>query len=160
MALWASRVQIPSPAPGDNVKRFEWVEHPSDVGFRAYGRDLAEAFENAALALFEVMVDTRKVEPRDEVAIELNAEDEKALLYDWLERFLYLHDARGLVMSKFKVEEIKRSNGSFELRARAWGERFDPKRHDARTEVKAVTYHMMEIKRGRGRCSVQAVVDI
>ncbi|HID60274.1 MAG TPA: archease, partial [Hadesarchaea archaeon] len=43
------------------MKRFEWVEHPSDIGFRAYGKDLAEAFENAALALFEVMVDTSKV---------------------------------------------------------------------------------------------------
>ena len=53
------------------MKRFEWVEHPSDIGFRAYGRDLAEAFENAALAFFEVMVDTSKVEPREEVAVEL-----------------------------------------------------------------------------------------
>lgn len=142
------------------MKRFEWVEHPSDIGFQAYGRNIAEAFENAALALFEVMIDTSKVEPREETTIELEAEDEKALLYDWLERFLYLHDARGLVMSKFKVERIERSNGRFKLRARVWGERFDPKKHDARTEVKAITYHMMEIKREPGKCFVQAVVDI
>jgi len=142
------------------MRRFEWVEHPSDVGFRAYGRDLAEAFENAALALFEVMVDTSKVEPRQEVTVELEAEDEEALLYDWLERFLHFHDAEGLVMSKFKVEELSEEMGRFKLRARSWGEQFDPERHDARTEVKAVTYHMMEIKRGKGRCSVQAVVDI
>ncbi len=142
------------------MKRFEWVEHPSDIGFRAYGRDLAEAFENAALALFEVMVGTSKVEPRQEVTVELEAEDEGALLYDWLERFLHFHDAEGLVMSKFKVEELSEEMGRFKLRARGWGEQFDPERHDARTEVKAITYHMMEINRGEGRCSVQAVVDI
>jgi len=51
------------------MKRFEWVEHPSDIGFRAYGGGLAEAFENAALALFEVMVDTSKVEQREEVKV-------------------------------------------------------------------------------------------
>jgi SHS2 domain-containing protein len=142
------------------VKKFEWVEHPSDIGFRAYGENLAEALENAALALFEVMVDTSKVRPLQEVNIELKAEDEGALLYDWLERFLYFHDARGLVMSKFKIDELVQRDHNFRLRARAWGERFDPKRHDARTAVKAVTYHMMEIKRERGRCSVQVVVDI
>ena len=141
------------------MKRFEWVEHPSDVGFRAYGRDLAEAFENAALALFEVMVDTSKVEAHKEVKVELEAEDEKALLYDWLDKLLYFHDARSLVMSKFRVA-ISRTKGGFKLNAQAWGERFDPKKHPGRTAVKAMTYHMMEIKRERGRCSVQAVVDV
>jgi SHS2 domain-containing protein len=142
------------------MKRFEWVEHPSDIGFRAYGRNLAEAFENAALALFEVMVDTSKVEPREEVKVELEAEDEKALLYDWLERFLYLHDVDELVMSKFKVEELKRLKSGFKIRAKAWGEKFDPKKHESKVAIKAVTYHMMEIKREKGECSVQAVVDI
>jgi len=142
------------------MKRFEWVEHPSDIGFRAYGKNLAEAFENAALAFFEVMVGTKKVRPHEEVKVELEAEDEKALLYDWLERFLYLHDTKGLVMSKFKVEKLERSSGGFKIKAKAWGERFDPEKHEARTAIKAVTYHMMEIKREKGKCSVQAVVDI
>ena len=142
------------------MKRFEWVEHPSDVGFRAYGRDLAEAFENAALAFFEVMVDTSKVEPREEVKIELEAEDEKALLYDWLERFLYLHDVQGLVMSKFKVEDLSRLKGRLRIKARAWGERFDPVKHEPKVGIKAVTYHLMDIKQEKDRCSVQAVVDI
>ena len=141
------------------TKRFEWVEHPSDIGFRAYGRDLAEAFENAALALFEVMVDTSKVEPREEVKVELEAEDEKALLYDWLEKLLYFHDTQNLVMSKFRVT-ISGANGGFKLIARAWGEPFDPAKHPERTAVKAMTYHMMEIKCEPERCSVQAVVDI
>jgi SHS2 domain-containing protein len=141
------------------MKRFEWVEHPSDIGFRAYGRDLAEAFENAALALFEIMVDTSKIEPREEVKIELDAEDEGALLYDWLDRLIYFHDSKNMVMSKFKAK-ISRTKDGFRLSAQAWGERFDPKKHPERTAVKAMTYHMMEIKQEKNRCSVQAVVDI
>jgi SHS2 domain-containing protein len=142
------------------VKKFEWVEHPSDIGFRAYGKNLAEAFENAALAFFEVMFDTGKVRTREEIKVELEAEDEKALLYDWLERFLYLRDAKGLVMSKFKVEELGRSNAGFKIKAKAWGEKFDPKRHEPKVAIKAVTYHLMEIKCEKNKCSVQAVVDI
>jgi len=141
------------------MKRFEWVEHPSDIGFRAYGKDLAETFENAALALFEVMVDTGKVEPREEVEVELEAEDEGALLYDWLDRLLYFHDTRNLVMSKFNVEVSKTKSG-LKLKARVKGEPFDPAKHTERTAVKAMTYHMMEIKHEKDRCSVQAVVDI
>ncbi len=141
------------------MKRFDWVEHPSDIGFRAYGKDLAEAFENAALALFEVMVDTSKVEPREEVNVELEAEDEGALLYDWLDKLVYLRDAKGMVMSKFKVT-ISKTKSGHRLKAQAMGERFDPKKHPGRTAVKAMTYHMMEIKREKNMCSVQAVVDI
>lgn len=142
------------------MKRFEWVEHPSDIGFRAYGRNLAEAFENAALALFEIMVDTNKVEPREETALEFEAEDEQALLYDWLDKMIYFHDAQGLIFSKFKVEKLERSPTGFKLKAKVWGERFNRKKHPERTAVKAMTYHMMKIKREPGRCSVQAVVDI
>jgi SHS2 domain-containing protein len=141
------------------MKKFEWVEHPSDIGFRAYGKTLAQAFENAALALFEIMVDTSKVEPRERVEIELEAEDEQALLYDWLDRLLYFRDARGLVLSRFEVE-LSTSRGGLRLRARAWGERFDPARHPERTAVKAMTYHMMRIEVENDRCMVQAVVDI
>ncbi len=74
------------------------------------------------------------VKPRKEVRVEFEAEDEKALLYDWLERFLYLHDAQGLVMSKFKVEDLSRSKGGLRIKARAWGERFDPAKH-ARQDI-------------------------
>jgi len=141
------------------MKRFEWIEHPSDIGFRAYGRDLPEAFENAAIALFEIMTDTSRVEPRERVEIELEAEDEGALLYDWIDRLIYLHDARGLLVSRAEVEIERRGRG-LRLSASVWGEEFDPGRHESRTVVKAMTYHMMEIRCDRNGCCVQAVVDI
>lgn len=142
------------------MKKFEWIDHPSDVGFRAYGKDLREAFENAALALTELMVDTGKVEQKGELEVELETEDKEALLYDWLEYFLYLHGAEDLVASKFKVSEIVEEEDHYRLKARAWGEKLDLERHKPRTEVKAVTYHMMEIKCEENRCSVQVIVDV
>ncbi|MBC7219073.1 MAG: archease [Hadesarchaea archaeon] len=141
------------------MKKFDWIEHPSDIGFRAYGRDLAEAFENAALALFEVMVDTSKVDPKEKQDIELTAEDELALLYDWLDRLIYFHDSRNLLFSKFAVR-IEKTREGLRLSARAWGEKFDPAKHPERTAVKAVTYHLMEVGEGKDGSYVQAVVDI
>jgi len=140
-------------------KKFEWVEHPSDVGFRAFGRDLAEAFANAGLALFEIMTDTGKVEPKEEVSIELRSESETSLLYDWIDRLIALHDSFNLLLSKFKVD-IERNREGLRLKAKAWGEQFNPSKHPSRTAVKAMTYHMMEIGEEEGRVWVQDVVDI
>ncbi|KXB02795.1 hypothetical protein AKJ45_00395 [candidate division MSBL1 archaeon SCGC-AAA261F19] len=142
------------------MKKFEWIDHPSDAGFRAYGENLAEVFENAALALTEILVDTSKIGRKEEIEIEIEAEDKKALLYDWLEHFLYLQGAENIVASKFEIEEITRREDYYKLRAKAWGERFEPDRHNPRTEVKAVTYHMMEIVEEEDRCSAQVIVDI
>ena len=141
------------------MKRFEWVEHPSDIGFRAYGRDLAEAFENAALALFEVMVDTGRVEPSQQARVDLEAEDEKALLYDWLDRLIYLRDSDNMVFSKFSVK-ITESHEGLKLQASIWGETFESGKHSERTAVKAMTYDMLEVKRSPEKTYVQAVVVI
>ncbi len=141
------------------MKRFEWVEHPSDVGFRAYGKTLAEAFENAALALFEIMTDTSKVEPKEMVKLELQAEDKEALLYDWLDSLISYHDSQNLLFSKFEVK-IERSASGLCLEGKAWGEAFNPEKHPAKTSVKAMTYHMMRVEEKPGACCVQAVVDI
>ena len=40
-------------------------EHTADVAFIAYGKDLNEAFENAAKAMFNVMTDISKVDKKE-----------------------------------------------------------------------------------------------
>jgi len=44
---------------------FRFLEHTADVYVAAYGETLAEAFENAALAMFETMTDTENVKPQE-----------------------------------------------------------------------------------------------
>ncbi|RLI13918.1 archease, partial [Candidatus Bathyarchaeota archaeon] len=66
-------------------KGFEFLEHTADAYVAAYGKNLAEAFENAALAMFNVMTETEKVASKVEDYVEVEAEDEYALFYSWLE---------------------------------------------------------------------------
>ena len=72
--------------------KFEFFDVTADVGFRAYGESLNESFENSALAMFEVMTDTSQINPIEKREIDLESEDEKGLLYDWLSELLFLHD--------------------------------------------------------------------
>jgi len=141
-------------------KKFEFLEHIADAYIAAYGRTLEEAFENAALAMFEVMTDTSKVEAKVERTLEASGYDEYELLYDWLEKLLIEYYSDNLVFSKFKVESIERTPEGFRLRGKAMGEIFDPSRHESRVEVKAVTYSLMEIYKKNKIYVLKFVLDI
>jgi len=141
-------------------KKFEFLEHIADAYIAAYGRTLEEAFENAALAMFEVMTDTSKVEAKVERTLEASGYDEYELLYDWLEKLLIEYYSDNLVFSKFKVESIERTPEGFRLRGKAMGEVFDPSRHESRVEVKAVTYSLMEIYKKNKIYVLKFVLDI
>jgi SHS2 domain-containing protein len=139
-------------------KKFEFFDVTADVGYKAYGNTLEHAFENAALAMFEVMTDTSEVKPRIQKKIEIMSEDEYALLYDWLSEFLVILDSEFLVFSKFKVK-IEKENDGYVLKGIACGEEFDPSIHESRAEVKAVTFHLMEIN-NENPFMVKVILDI
>jgi len=124
---------------------FEFLEHTADVYIKVWGDTLEEAFEWAAVAMFEVMTDLNKVEPKKKHEISVNAEDLYALLYEWLEELLFIFGSHGIVFSKFKVHKIiQKGNDMYTLVGEAWGEPFSIEKHDQRTEVKAITYSLME----------------
>ncbi len=139
---------------------FKVLEHTADEYIMAYGLSLEEAFENAALAMFEVMTDTSTVEPKDEGHVEVEAEDEASLLYAWLEALLVKFSTEGKLYSKFKVSKIERRDKVFSLSAAVWGEEYNPEKHPSKTDVKAITYHKMEILRKKDRVAVKFLLDV
>jgi SHS2 domain-containing protein len=140
------------------IKKIEFFDVTADTGFRAYGNTLNEAFENAALAMFEVITDTLTIKPEIKRKIEIESEDEYALLYDWLSEFLVILDSEFLVFSKFDVKIEKKDDG-YALDGIAYGEEFDPSIHEIRAEVKAVTFHLMGIEKDEG-FMVKVILDI
>ena len=141
-------------------KKFEFLEHTADAYVAAYGKDLVEAFENAALATFDVMTEVEKVEPKEEDSVEVEAEDEYALLYSWLEALIVKFEITERLYSKFQVENINATSEGFRLRAKIWGEKFSPERHPQKVGVKAVTYHRMEILKKPANVTVKFILDI
>jgi len=137
--------------------KYEYFDVTADVGYRAYGKTLEEAFENAALAMFEVMTDTTLIKPTTQKKVEIESEDKFALLYDWLTELIFLHDSENLIFSRFQVKITEKQENYF-LEAYIRGETFDPGRHESREDVKAATYHHMDIKEENG-CMVQVILD-
>jgi SHS2 domain-containing protein len=74
----------------------------------------------------------------------------------WLEEILYLYDARGFVPCGI---EMKRFTGT-QLTAALSGEQISTTKHATRIDVKAITYHQLEIKENEGGVRVRVFVDI
>jgi len=143
-----------------NERRFRFLEHTADAYIEAYGDTLEEAFENAAFATIEVMTDAEKVGPKIEDDVEVEAHDEYALLYNWIEELLIRFDATENLYSRFKISNIEETSSGLKLKAKIWGEPFNPERHIQKVGVKAVTYHRMEIVKKPKKVTVRFLLDI
>lgn len=142
------------------MKTYEYLPHTADVKFRAYGKTLEEAFANAALALYNVMVDTKDVKAKATKKIAAEGDDLPALLQQFLEQFIILLDTDNFFLSKIKKISIKKSSsGNYSLAAVAAGD--EAKNYETiGPQVKACTYNSMLVQQKRKAWVVQVVVDI
>ena len=137
-------------------KEYEFIEHTADLGFKAYGATLEELFTNAAKAFFEAMVTLEDVSEGTERFIAVEADAPDNLLVSWLGELLYLFDTERLLFKRFQVKRIENNS----LEANAWGEVFDPARHQIKTGIKAVTYHQLYVEKKDGSWEARVILDI
>ena len=138
------------------MKTYELIDHTADVGIKAHGKTLSEAFENAAKGMFDIITDSSEIESIGQYNIELEAPDLEQLLVDWLSELLFLNSAKNLVFGFFKIDLDEKNK---QLTAKVFGEKFDLSKHKIGAEIKAVTYHMLEVKKKKP-FHVQALFDI
>jgi len=135
---------------------WEHFNHAADMGVRGCGDTLAEAFEQAALALTAVIVDPAQVAAAQKVEITCDGDDRELLLVGWLNALVFEMATRKLLFSRFRV-----SFDGAHLRASAWGEPVQRERHRPVVEVKGATYTALSVvQREHGRWLAQCVVDV
>jgi SHS2 domain-containing protein len=137
---------------------YEYLEHEADVGIKATADTLEQAFEDGAKAMFNEMVDIVLVEPLQKIDVEATAEEPSSLFVEFLNALLTKVDTEGMVFSKFRVN-IEKGNG-YKLKATAWGESIDQKKHNPKVEVKAATYSGLKCWSDGGKHHVQCILDI
>ena len=124
------------------MERYILVDHTADMMVRAFGDTLEECFGNAAYALFDQTVDLSGIGTSEETEFRVTGIDDEDRLYSFLSELLFIEDCDNLILKEFDV-----SFDGEDVVCRARGETLDRTRHRVRSEVKAVTYHMMEIDR-------------
>lgn len=135
---------------------YRLIDHPADLGIEASGQSLSEAFEQAAVGLMSVILETELVERRISRVISVQAADPEQLLVKWLTEILYLYDGLRFVAAQFQIEELT----STSLSAKVLGEPFSEDRHVTRLDVKAITYHQILCQQNEEGARVRVVLDI
>jgi SHS2 domain-containing protein len=141
------------------MRKYKFLEDVAiaDSAFEAEGESLEELFEACAQATFEVMAETEAVESRNKEEIKLKCDDLEELLFNWLAELIYLKDLKAMLFSRYKIK-IEKPDG-YKLRASVWGEPIDAKKHKVKIDVKAVTYHLLEVKKIDDKWRAKVILD-
>lgn len=135
---------------------YEFFDHTADVGIRLAAPDLETLLADAGRALFALIVDNvRDIRPEQQFDFRVSGTQSDYLLFDWLSELLRHFETTRIVLSRFDVRV--NSDG---LTAKAWGEPLDEDRHRLGNEVKAVTYHQLEVKQADSGWRGEVILDI
>ena len=136
------------------------IDHTGDIGIRVTAASLEALFERAAVGTFYVLTDLPAVEAADETEITVEGRDREALMVRWLSELNYRHTVEHRLFCDFSVEAIEETADGLVLTGVARGEPLDPDRHTVYTEIKAITFHGMEIRETDAGWSVQVIFDM
>lgn len=138
------------------VKRYEQFPHTADIGVRVYGKDARELFVNAAFAMFDIIADLEGLKSSAEKHINLKALNQEELLVAWLDELLYHFYTSQIIFFKFNIEKLTDT----EIQATIYGRPVGENRNRLKTEIKAATYHNLEIKNTGSGYMVEIVFDV
>lgn len=137
-------------------REYEFIEHTGDVGIKVYGQTHRDLFQNAFKAFFEILIEPEQIKPSQEKMIVVENEGWERLLVSWLSEFLYLFETDQWLFRTCEIQSLDENR----VQAIGRGEKFDPARHEIKTEVKAVTYHQLSIEKKKDCWETSIILDI
>jgi SHS2 domain-containing protein len=142
------------------LRGFEFLDHPADLGFRAWAPTLAGLFAESARALTAVLVDVEVLDSRQTQRVELEGVDLVDLMFNWLSEILFLFDGTGWLCHDLHLEVDSAPDGTLNLHASLGGQPYDAGRLQLKTYVKAVTFHQLKVEEQDGMWVAQVFLDI
>ena len=121
-----------------------------------YGSDLKELFDNAAFAMFDVIADLEGIKGSIVQDLDLKAPNLDELLVSWLDELLYNFYTKSVIFYKFDIEKLTDDS----MKAKAYGRLVGENRNRLKTEIKAVTYHNLHIKKNGEGYAVEIIFDV
>ncbi len=122
---------------------YKFLDHTTDAFIEVTADTLESAFTMAAKSVVETTLDPTTIEEKEERIVEVSGQDLRFLLYNWLEEVIYQLITKGFAISRFEITISK--NSEYTIKAKTFGEKIDLKKHRFRVEIKAPTFHEMQI---------------
>jgi len=125
---------------------YKLLDHATDAVIEVTASNLSEAFVTVANSVIETTLDRDTVEEKGEMEIRVKGKDLSYLLFNWLEAVIYQLITDGFAIKRIALDLKK--NEEYEITAISYGEPIDLKKHNFKVEIKAPTFHEMEILEG------------
>ena len=126
---------------------YKLLDHATDAIIEITASNLKEAFVVAGQSVVDITLDSEKVEEKEQRMLKVIGKDLRYLLFNWLEEVNYQLITEGFAIRRFALDISK--NSEYKLNATAYGEPLDLQKHHFRVEIKAPTFHEMEINEGK-----------
>jgi SHS2 domain-containing protein len=135
---------------------FTLLDHTADLGIMVTGSDLRDLFEKAAHSMMEIMIEGQLAGKTSSLQLSVGGSDYADLLVRWLSEILYLFQGEGKVVTCTEINTITQTNIDATLQTVS----FSPEQHEVLTEIKAVTYHRIEVACENGRWKATIIFDL
>jgi SHS2 domain-containing protein len=154
------------------MKQFEVLDISGDIGLKAFGKSLEEAFINVAMGMYSLITELDAIEKKKTIDVSVERHSLDGLLVSWLNELVFYFDAYGFIGKKIVITEFtpsltlpprgeERGKGeAFKLKAMVSGEEIDPGRHERKLLIKAATYHRLRIEKRDNFWEVDVIFDI
>jgi len=122
--------------------RYKLIDHTADFGIHVNGSDQKALFANAALAMFDLITDARSLKGERSTTIIVSGGDWSDLMVNWLRELLYLWTGKKYLVQAVDIVLISEDK----IAAKVILDSYDPDQHHIRNEIKAVTYHQIQVE--------------
>jgi SHS2 domain-containing protein len=138
------------------MKKYKLLDHTADIGIEFWGKTKKELFENAVEAMFDLIVDLTGINNVNDKVVTAKGADAEDLLVNFLREALYLFNGKKWIIKQCKLLEMK----SGQIVAQLQGEPYDSDKHQLKTEIKAVTYHGLSVKKTARGWKAKVIFDV
>jgi protein archease len=136
--------------------KYRLIDHTADLGIHVFGSDPEALFANAACAMVEQITDLGTLNGSNKSEIRVAGNDWADLMVNWLREVLYLWSGRQMLVKSVDIVTIS----EYALTATAKVDLYDPGRHVIKHEIKAVTYHQIQVYEGPNGWEAKIIFDI
>ncbi len=137
------------------MRPYKLISHTADIGIKVKGKTLKGLFKNSAFALFDIISDLNRIKVKEDFKLNLKSENLEELLHDWLKELLFQCNVNLFVFKEFHIARLNNTS----IESTAIGEHITSK-DILKTEVKAVTYHNLAVKKEKDIWKAEIIFDV
>jgi len=135
---------------------YQTIDHTADIGIAVQADNVETLFTEASRALSELIFGRRAFAATDTVTMVVTGSDWPDLMINWLRELLFLWNGETLIIGPAEIRQI----APFSLEAAVQVDKTPCDPHDILSDVKAVTYHAIEVEQKDVGWQARIIFDI